>query len=491
MRTLLNDLDLQRLKAENPSISGELAWQFEEVLNSFITSARFPLLKTFEIGHFLGSDSLGLEALDQSSFEALANMSTYSVCTLEGISAEKLKQLVDLLQNLSIDDGLDDTASFLRAEDVVPVELGDEVFHGDSEQTDYLLTPFGVHASPTAPGEETGSRPRRLLSSIEAERLLRDAFGRLRALPDYQIVRSELVGSYWDPEGVRAPFIEAMTFGQLAEMTLANLLEKRTFTDQKVLCVVKAIDIVCEGHAGNQSSDTLSRERPNSRGELRSVSAWDIGQDSFPPVAAALVRWCEAESALALGTQDFVSQLAAVLPTLLSAKECLSLWKSVSRGETVPSALLGLEDGEIEELSVQGAKKLDTYFQEHNAGLRSLWLAVLAGPGVSERELFQNSRGSCLNPDFESLVLRFLLWGLAAQQPAYHGLPVERHWTCNPELFETVMRSLLSELPIDDNLLRQRMAVLLPLFETDAVTAALRAAVEFDETRQRWTKKNS
>ena len=77
------------------------------------------------------------------------------------------------------------------------------------------------------------------IRSDEAKKLL-DTFSEFKASTAFDSLADCKLKEYWSDKSVQAPFIQDMTFRQIANLKVSHLLDKRSFSDQKLEGIVAA-----------------------------------------------------------------------------------------------------------------------------------------------------------------------------------------------------------------------------------------------------------
>ena len=244
----LSDIDLQRLRRTRVDLPAQLLLDFSATLSKFAESSRAQVLKHLKIAYFLADLQILDSRVAELTFNELIELGTFGLCEHTLIKTDVLERLQDLLNNLvaGADDGI------LRDEKMyaVPPSSLIDFSNGSAFPSD---GPLQLFHKPTAVGKSR-SIPGPVLSSVESERLLIEGFDTIRNHPRIAEIGQRKLGEYWEADWLRAPFVEAMTFKQIAEMKLANLLEKRMINGDKIKGIILCIERVLQDYQVTQGT---------------------------------------------------------------------------------------------------------------------------------------------------------------------------------------------------------------------------------------------
>lgn len=245
MRQPISPKTLKHLLKENPSLKAKDIHAFETALSAFEHASQYPLLAPFRMNTFLAEKELA-NGLEELTFKEFAALGTAEILALEGLGKKRLKRLTELFTNLAegssefITDG-----EFQRAEQVIPPGLS-----FPEEELSPLQNLSTIEDTKIlSPAPNAQEERRKILSSVEAETLLTEAFNKLQLSERYPLIAEKRLTDLWPSGAVRAPFLESLTFRQLLGMKLQNILEKRTVTEQKIKTVVGIIHSFLEEDA--------------------------------------------------------------------------------------------------------------------------------------------------------------------------------------------------------------------------------------------------
>ena len=225
-----------------------------------------------------------------ATFEELVHIGVFDVCSLPKVSIELIESFVLVLEKLV--DGSDEVAT----------EVTETMFTSPPE-----LEPVqtqGFEDLPYVPlsNKESGARVAKekvlagpMLNSIEAEKKLLAAFSKIKQHPRGQEFHHHTLDQYWNNEWIRAPFVEALTFKQLAEMKLSNLLDKRTISQHKIQGILKCVDAVCLAYGSDDFDSQLEGFSTGPAEAAGGVSnpTWRKNESKIPVLVASTVALFE------------------------------------------------------------------------------------------------------------------------------------------------------------------------------------------------------
>ena len=185
-----------------------------EAIQRFAATPRYSFLRALQVGRFLAPEASGIGVVSELTFEKLVELGSTKLTKLKWLNREQEQSLIQLLKVLGDTESNDATAA--------------------------LITPpkRPSRLSPNYVPEDEGEG----LSSAEVENRLRSMLRELSSHPKFKSISQESLGSFWNNEWPRAPFEEAMTLNQLAEMDLALLWKKRTTTSGRLDRMAKAVE---------------------------------------------------------------------------------------------------------------------------------------------------------------------------------------------------------------------------------------------------------
>jgi len=427
----------------------DAAAALQQALALVVRSARYPLLKLLRPANFFAA-GLGSPDLNDCSLEQLIALGAEGILA-QGLPADRLAALIELLGNLA--------------------ENGE-----------------GVERLENAAAAEP-RRPAPLkMSSIEAENRLRRAFDCLRRQACYGRVKDLRLAEYWDTGGMRDPFLEEMTFKQLVEMRIANLLEKRSFTAWKIGAIEGVLRRCIEAEGGAWQAGESAPGTAASGGTPPPAGAAgprDGGGASLPaewrrplagPIAAALVSQLESNWRACSCSQSEAAGLLRDLPARLGPAQYAAWWLMVEHGEPETVApLLGLSAQDAAALDRQARDAVLELLSARAPGLLAHWTAALSGPGCSFSALLAPHRDDAVSPAYFEQLARALLKTLGARRARAYGIELADYWTGNERLLEVSLQTIEQRLPLPERELREELAALLPLFDPAELIAVLAA----------------
>lgn len=406
--------------------------ELSEALQEFASSSRFNFLKTLQVGRFLRDDSQSVGVVSGFTFEKLVELGTRKIAKLRWLNDEQEQTLVSLLRALT---------------------------NGENEVS---LAPPRISTRPPFPTNDNDEESsEETLGSVEVEQRLRKYLQQLRGHPDFTSVSSQPIGNFWGEHWPRAPFEEALTLEQMAEMDLTIILKKRTMTNQRIDRMARAAECALArlNESGAEQVKTTSATpyqkpepprltlventpRENSTAEnLPGRSELDIsshrwmseGIEVSPLILAGAERFLQS-CLTALTHSNGLDSVAAELPNALMLREFLMIIQpDWSNERMTPGMQLWVTTPEF-------------------SSRTQLLSAALAGPGIHISrisELFEILKGSVA--ELAALVILRLLGATETRLDAQICGGV---WTLNPDLLGAVIRGLRTDrkLALDEAL---------------------------------------
>ena len=425
--------------------------QFLVAAADFKASPRYSILKQLLPVNLLGPAAFPSQ-LCGLTIEQLLEIGPAALMEL---GAESLNALAALLDNFAKGS---DAVSFDAAL-VCPPELapGEEDFGGriEEELPGHLF--IGKEAA--------GARALPRLNSIEAENLLRNAFDRLRSQPFFDRIAPLRLCRFWGGEWMREPFIESMTFKQLMEMKLSNLLEKRSFTSWKVTAIVDAIRrcIAEQGGSWEEIEEPAAPASPapsRCTGQLR----WRTGQSAGSVLALAVLTQFELQWRIAVDLHADAARLICALPDALSADEYAAWWLLSLCEIGCAARLLEIEESSVMNLRDTARSRILSLIPAAAPALHGHWQAALAGPGSDFQALSEAHMSVELDLRYQRQFLKALLSCCAARHPSVWDIVVEQYWTKNEKLLQLSLEAVLQMMPLAEDRLTEELQSLLPLY---------------------------
>jgi hypothetical protein len=488
----INDLELQKLKKERPSLTVAAVKEFDDRLVGFSKCTRYPLLAAVPLSAFLdqGSAESPLAGL---SIGELVECGTYEICVKFHIAGETLEQLTKLFKNLADD-------ADLNAPRMEDFEVSSYVPPG-IECPDTHYTPSvseenlnSEESSDTHVKFKTGQgQIKRKLNSIEEERKLSEGFRRLRGAPQFTKIRSLIVGNYWDSEAGRAPFIEAMTFGQLVEIKIAHLLEKRSFTERKTHGILDAINKCLEeyGFTEKESEDENCVPGESVSGSnCQAAPEWQVSDLSLPALAQTIIGFFESQCSRSQTGQGGLKTVVEQIPQVLSRPQFVILWLGVDYEPELVADLMKVSLDDITAVQHKAGAILADRLREQQVPMTEHWETALAGPGIDESHLIAPYLTNDLDSDFQRTFSRMILKVLGGGHPQAFSRVFSDYWTKKSESLDLILENIIAGMPKTQEQLQQEFSAFLPFFKKEDLTEVLDDQIYFEQKKKVWKKRS-
>jgi len=341
--------------------------QLQEALSLFSHSARFPLLKTVQVGRLMPEGSQLLGDLAELTFEQLVERVEIATDTNVSINQESEQALLHLLSALSEDGG---ESSQLAPDEDISVVIPDSFTSIDIPTLDDDLKRLSEIPNEDEPPTDVP------VGSVPLELALRANLTKITAHDKYNLVKQRRVGDFWDPKWTPAPFEESITIEQLAGLDLATLFKKRMVTDTRVQSILRALNRVLEFLGENSSSlvSPIDRhvkaaesypEPPRERREQPQIMKFRGTPPEIGASVEALAIWESINGSFANEAELRIGD-----PIALKFLSCFSPERSVEI--LLGKDLLKNEQSVLSKIINDGI----------STGARELTLALLKGPGV-------------------------------------------------------------------------------------------------------------
>ena len=444
------------------------------------------MLKTLRVSSLLQA-GLGNEALTPVTFEDLvegAEREALLVAVHEGGAAEGLVHLVEKLSACEEGDVAVDAATSLPPElpadpDALTavVDAPEQLRHGDSAK------------------RVAAVREVLRMNSIEAENVLRDAFGRLERQPFYDRVKGQRLKAYWDNDLLHEPFLEAMTFKQLIEMKLANLLEKRSFADWKITAILRAFKQCVIEHGGVWEERAGERSAPlpvetalpaGATASARMIPVWREDEPLKTLIAESITAQFELQWNAVHDSSGEIARAIRSLPGVLSKRQYVLWWLRGAYELEQLQALLALDPALIDSIDSSARHTACGLLQTAAPQLWAHWQAALAGPGVSEEALCAPYRLEQVDEAFQRTWMRALLRSVGAAVPSAYGSMLAGYWTKNGSMLQLLLDTILQQLPLSQAALEEKLAALLPLIGAAELQRLIEVPARWCNEAQRW-----
>jgi hypothetical protein len=381
--------------------------------------------------------------------------------------------------------------------------LGNEVRELSPEDQRSLLRSISELGGiePLPPHEPPPERQPRIhsdspvLSSVEAERRLSDAITALKNSPRFHLLKLSRLGDFWEAGWPRAPFEEALTLQQIAEMKVAVMLEKRSFGGAKILHVVRALErAVGEPHRGD-APPMISVVKSESPAQVTPAPQnapvfWHAGGAKLPAHAVAILKYIENLAAAPRQQRVLFGALIARLPEILTATEAAVVWFRQESDNDIVASLLHLSPAATSEHYAAANLKVAALFRETAPSESRSWLLALQSPGISLEELLGVYPEAELPPEAVAALARIVLGALGASHPLVFGESLERYYTLNPEGAELLIKRLIGSFPQSEDVVLREIKVVLPFMRFEDLQPRLLTHATFRERDRMWLPKN-
>lgn len=329
------------------------------------------------------------------------------------------------------------------------------------------------------------------LSSVESELRLSNLLNRLRAAPELKELFHRRIGEYWEEGWVRAPFEETLTFGQLADLKPRALLEKRSFTPQKLLHLISAVEKGIDS-TGSKFGSVKTPQPQVSTTDIKAldISNWIAEGSKYPAAVSASLTMFAHEVANLGADPGLIKDLLSEIPVHLSAQEYLSAVLLEEFDLGTASTLLKTDPNTTQELATSCYGKITALFKVNNTPLAASCTSLLLQPAVPISKIEQVLFGESCSAAFRTTLSSIFARALGAAPIMIGGTSDRRYWATSQNAPERILRLLISGLPKTDSELRIEASTLFPLVPFEQVAEWISGWASLNEPDQRWNKRS-
>lgn len=396
------------LTRKEVGISPKLISKLSNALKAVESSSRYPLISGLQLSKLFKDPTSLKNSLGSITIEGLVIAGADSISMDEEISEIQFKELIEVVGRFT--------------------EYSQETTSIRSEYTQAKLLPL------------RGNSKYEHLSSVQAERLLLDAFSRIAK---NQEVLQLKIGDYWEEKDIRDPFIADLTFKQLISLQVDNLLKKRSFSANKISGLLTAVDNAINSLNSAAEAEVQSGSEnihlPHTKQKIPSAK-WQLLGSNASSTLIALCNSLEEERDKSYFENGFLSNLLRQLLDNLSQRQFLALWFA---SEGVLDSVEKLFDlskaalySEFNEAKLLVKKIIISDFPEEKVWIESL----LIGIGTEEAIFFHPYQQSAINLSVRQGLMRIVLLALGATEPQVLGQVIKGYWTLRSDGLSALLR---------------------------------------------------
>lgn len=443
MSESISELDVHRLRKERPELETELIQFFAQAVERFVQTAQYSVLKNLRLTYFFDEEALDDAGFIDATFEELVAIGVFDVCSLPGVSVELIESFVRVLEQLidgshGVAENLSDTML------LAPPELEPVQTRGFEDLPYVPLSTPAVSDRPLK--EKIIAGP--VLNSIEAEAKLLAAFRKIKEHPRAEEFFQHTLSEYWHPDWLRAPFVEALTFKQLSEMKLSNLLDKRTFSQHKTQAILLCVEAVCEKYSliqGNEPTSALVEKKLVDEPPIRlnPKIAWRTASMDCPLIVRAMAQLLQMEAPQLL----LPEALKRVFFTTLSDKEGGLLLLEAAYGEEYVADLIDVDEKELNTSVTAAQRKLQKSLKRDAATEVAHIEQLLQSPAVSLGVLFTGIDTDSPSHELTVLCATAILQSIGATAAGIEDIALDHCWTANEKGFSVIWNAVKAQNP--------------------------------------------
>ncbi len=434
-------------KAPGTRFSPELLSACDNALGKCLSSPGFPIIRNLRLDELLTEGTHAMDVFRDRRISDLADAGIQGLVRIEALEAGDIRALIDVLERFS-----------------VPFECACE------DPAESAPVKKSQREQPAGAVRDDG------LLAIERSSIEMELSGKKHGLKriSSDLLSSKILGDYWQEGWPRAPFEEALSFKQLADLDFETLIRKKTFDVHKMGSIIKAIDAFVSEHDVRKRARTSHSNLAERTFIPPAAPAAVEFENEFPLplITRNLVRYFEYQCSLYLNAAGPLKILFAHLPITLKAHEAALLALSVNDAPSLSRRLLGLNKEDFDNMLAGAQSKLRQLFERACPKVAAAWTAALSSPGIPEEHLFAPWFDEAFDEEFQRIVFRTIVRSLGAEHPVIADESFSDLWTTNPEAASVLAKSLVSG-STDEGKMRAKIAGLLPAFSLEQVMRAL------------------
>jgi hypothetical protein len=456
---------LQRLKLELPLVPHSEVDYLQRLFKRLQKSERFLFFKRVPFSKLCASDWVEASPASVWTLEDIVLRGALDVCLMLKVGPSELKEVIDTFSRLLAGDensdetatpqGVDDTADERVDGAEFNVSAGSDPIRRDSwEKRNQLRTATDIP----------------VYSSVEANRLLSDALGRLRKERNVDLLRSHAVQDFWDSAIARGPFLEELNFFELSELSAEHILKKRSFTGTKLHLLLRAIDCFLNGDspqpADVESFDVLPSSRMKQSSKRQNVIIFPQSQPELSLSELAMLALLER-------IHDERGAKVDTLQTLLGFFETRGFLPRLASAIVLEQALL--EQRAMTDPTSFAAEMNALLDESAHPSLKHL-KTLLLGSGCDEEQLVTEYYSPELGRELSTIFLRLILRSIGAFELRWMYSPEKRFWSLRADSFEHLQRAVLARMPASKDELQTFFRFLAPHLPDSMLRDMMQAA---------------
>jgi len=329
------------------------------------------------------------------------------------------------------------------------------------------------------------------INSVEAELKLTAALAKLRTNPMLKSLAHHHIGDYWDSSWARAPFEEALTFEQLSQLRPRALLDKRSFTPQKLTHLLEALDRALKGHSTPSAPTPPQDSTPMQSQATQTISIHRWKSDSTEYSSAllgSLLLYADEGSKIPVQFTELQVILRAI-PERLTAREYLAAILQEELDLPTASTLLKIDPNSVRQCTEAAYQKVEALLKELAPVLYQCLIATLSQPATQIATFSQLLRPDAPPSQFITTISLLLARALGATPVTIGGHTQKNFWSRNNAAAERAVRLIVAGLPKSDAELQADATALLGSIPFDTVREWLKPLTYFSERTLIWSKR--
>lgn len=329
------------------------------------------------------------------------------------------------------------------------------------------------------------------INSVEAELRLTAGLAKLRTSVALKTLAHHRLGDYWDPSWTRAPFEEALTFEQLSQLKPRALLDKRSFTPQKLSHLIEAMERGVTSATPSVAQITQHPQQATLFTTTHAISTERWKAESAGYTTTLLGSLIVYADEAAKTPEQFVElcRILRAIPERLNAREYLAAMMQEELDDTTVSSLLKIDPNTVRQSQATASQKLESLLKELAPVLHQSFMATLSQPATQIASLTQLLRPDAPSSQFITILCMLFARAVGAAPVMIGGRAQPTVWSHNSSAAERAVRLLVAGLPKSDSELRADATALLGNLPFDTVRDWLKPLTHFNERTLSWNKR--
>ena len=210
----------------------------------------------------------------------------------------------------------------------------------------------------------------KVFSTTELERQIVSLTSDIKQLKGFESFKNKPVGDFWISTSIKAPFEECLTIHQVCNISIENLLKKRSFTSEKVISFINAlINLKILNTEKEIAPSQNETEKPSSQLSLiqakpvdtKPLKAWKPTFEMSSLTLQMIVNIALEQSRKGHLLHTPFAKIISGIPDIISCDEFIVAWLSSSEGDLLAEEILKESNIDFRTILDSGLNKLNQY----------------------------------------------------------------------------------------------------------------------------------